>query len=311
MATAAFTTVVDRSIGDPITEAIWDDQIKDNVNQLASAHRNLLTNGGFEIWQRGAGAFTASGAYTADRWVLTEGGASAGSVTQESTTIDSIGQYSLACAYTHASTTTVGQTVENWRDLKGETISLSMRIRQSVASMVRLYINDGLTLTTGNTTATTGSFVTHTLTVTMSGSATQCVLGVQFIATGTAYIDNAMLVIGPSPAPYRPLHPQEDFARCQRYYEVHGGIATAMIVRGIATGAGQTFGSNMRFSVPKSGTPTVTKNGTWTATNCGQPTISAGANAGGYEIRADSSAAGVCNFLTDGTDDSVTAEHNP
>src|SRR5262245_43092534 len=29
-----------------------------------------LTNGGFEIWQRGAGPFTASGAYTADRWVL-------------------------------------------------------------------------------------------------------------------------------------------------------------------------------------------------------------------------------------------------
>src|SRR5215471_14015617 len=35
-----------------------------------TARLNLLTNGGFEIWQRGNGPFTANSAYTADRWLI-------------------------------------------------------------------------------------------------------------------------------------------------------------------------------------------------------------------------------------------------
>src|SRR5262245_60247482 len=36
-----------------------------------TARANLLTNGGFEIWQRGNGPFTGTGTgYCADRWAL-------------------------------------------------------------------------------------------------------------------------------------------------------------------------------------------------------------------------------------------------
>src|SRR5499427_6610596 len=35
-----------------------------------TARLNLLTNGGFEIWQRGNGPFTATGVYGPDRWQL-------------------------------------------------------------------------------------------------------------------------------------------------------------------------------------------------------------------------------------------------
>src|SRR5215468_5934538 len=41
-----------------------------------TARLNLLTNGGFEIWQRGAAGFTATGIYSADRWYNGLGGTS-------------------------------------------------------------------------------------------------------------------------------------------------------------------------------------------------------------------------------------------
>lgn len=312
MATATFTEVVDRSIGDPITEAIWDDQLKDNINQLGGAHRNLLTNGGFELWQRGAGGFTTTLAYTADRWQMSLGAGSTLTVTQETSTVDTYSTSALKGVFTlSAGTTSVSQKIEDYKAVVARTVSVSLRVRQGAASAIQIQLNDGIGTTTSTLSATTGSYVTITATRTLSASSTQFLVNILFLVSGTHYLDNAMLVIGPSPAPYQPLHPQEDLARCMRYYEVHGGIATAMIVRGIATAGSQAFGSNVVFSVPKSGAPTVTKNGTWVVTNCGQPTISAGANTKGYEIRADSSAAGVANFLTDGTDDSVTSEHNP
>jgi hypothetical protein len=41
-----------------------------------SGHRNRLLNGCFRVWQRGAGAFTGNGAYSADRWQLGSSGSS-------------------------------------------------------------------------------------------------------------------------------------------------------------------------------------------------------------------------------------------
>src|SRR5215217_228252 len=48
-----------------------------------TARANLLTNGGFEQWQRGAGPFVtaASGIFTADRWQSQMGGAAGPTVT--------------------------------------------------------------------------------------------------------------------------------------------------------------------------------------------------------------------------------------
>lgn len=308
MATAAFTTVVDRSTGDPVTEAIWDDQIKDNLNQLGGAHRNILTNGGFEVWQRGAGPFTTA-VYTADRWQMSVGGLSAMSVTQESTTIDSQGRYSLACAYTHVALSLLIQAVENARDLRGKTISLSVRVRQSVANMVRLRMQDDTSSPTSSTSTTTGSFVTLTLSLAVSATTTFLGVEVHFLATGTAYIDNAMLVIAPSPAPYQPLHPQEDLARCQRYYEVHGGVSGSVAVGGYSAAAAniQQF---VPFAVAKGGTPTVTKNGTWALSNCGQPSVS-GSSPSGYSIAALVTVLGAAAFATNSADDTITAEYNP
>lgn len=305
----ALTEIPTIDFEDPLESSWGNTYLKDNINELIGrSARNLLVNGGFEVWQRGNGAFTADG-YTADRWSLSEGGGSAGSVTRESSIVDSYGQYSLACVYTHNGTTSIFQRIEHWREMKGRTVCISMRIRQSAASMVRLFASDGLTTPIGDTTTTTGSFVTHTMTFAVSASATLLDIGVQLIGSGTVYLDNAMVVIGPAPTEYVPLTPQEELARCQRYYEVHGGVSGAMTFGGYGAAASGAF-QFVPFAVPKGGVPTMTKNGTWNTTNCGQPSAS-GPMVSGYTLQVTVTALGA--FLTNcnGTDDTITAEWNP
>ena len=310
MADATFTTVVAR-VDQQLTNAIWEDQIRDNLNQLAGAHRNaLLVNGGMEVWQRGAGAFTAGSAYSADRWQVNPG-TGATSVTQETTTIDSLSSTSAKLVNTAGASQTPEfyQKVEHWAALKGQEISCSVRVNQGAASGLRVRLHDGVSFTDGSTSATTGSWITLTCTKTLSASATTLVVYVATLVSGTYYVDNAMLTIGPDPAPYRPLHPQEELARCQRYYEVHGGVNAALSTGGYQA-AGATSYCYIGYATAKAGTPTVTKNGTWAVTNCGQPGTT-GASPAGYSLSTVVTALGAYSFGANSTDDTVTHEINP
>lgn len=309
MATAVFTTVEARQ-DQVLTNAIWADEIKDNLNQLAGAHRNLLTNGGFERWQRGASfSITAlNTAYTADRWLAQSNSGTTSTVTQETSIIDTNSASSLKYV-TSGGTAILVQKLEDYQQLRGQTISLSARVRQGSASAVTLNIEQTSGVTTGAASATTGSFVTLTVTAAIA-STTNLVQVYLTVASGaTVYFDNAMLVVGPAPAPYQPLHPQEELARCQRYYEVHGGVSGAMAFGGYqAAGSGDTH--YVPFAVPKGGTPTVTKNGTWAVVNCGQPSVSA-AYTGGYSFTVAITALGSYAVNANSTDDTIVAEFNP
>ena len=303
MATATFTEVVDRAIGDPLTEAIWDDQLKDNLNQLAGAHRNLLTNGGFEVWQRGAGPFTTL-VYSADRWQVSTGSGTI-TVTQETTTTDGSTASLKAVLTGTPPGGYVVQTLEDYRSLRGKTAQFSARVHQSVASSASLTIVDSSGQTSGSVSATTGSFVTLTASRAIGAAVTYVQVVVSFAVAGTFYLDNAMLVVGPAPAPYQPLHPQDDLARCQRYYEV----ITTMNYLGSANGA-HSMGQWVPWAVAKGGVPTVTKNGTWAVTNCNQPSTGSAAPAG-FVLFATATGAGGVQFTANSADDTITGEWNP
>jgi len=305
MATAAYTTVVDRAVDDPITEAIWDDQIKDNGNMLqGKGSGNWLVNGGFEVWQRGTGSFTANSAYSADRWYLyTTSGTL--TVTRESSTIEANSRYSLKAVTTGAGATehAIIQNIENGYALRGQTYSFSVRVNQSVASGVTISI-DGQTSST--TSATTGSWVTLTATGVVGSSATSVNVIIYFAAAGTYYLDNAMWTLSPSPMPFEPLHPQAELARCQRYYEFIGGAAVSIYMSAYHT-AGSGIGFTLPYKVSKGGTPTVTKVGTWTVTNCGQPTVN-NPSSESCNLQATVTATGGANFYTSNATDGITVE---
>ena len=310
MADATFTTVVAR-VDQALTNAIWEDQIMGNLNQLAGAHRNLLVNGGMEYCQRGAGPFTADNAYGPDRYQIDLVGASTISVTQDSSVVAENSRYSLKAVYTHSSASLIKQRIEDYYQLRGKTLSLSILVRPTTAQNgtigVGIYDSGGGSSSYPNCPANTWTLIT--VTEEIDAAATYVEVRLELGASMTVYFDNAMLVVGPAAAPYQPLTPQEDLARCQRYYEVHGGVSGAMTFGGYGAAASGAF-QFVPFAVPKGGTPTMTKNGTWNTTNCGQPSAS-GPMVSGYTLQVTVTA--LAAFLTNcnSTDDTITAEWNP
>src|SRR5262252_3687018 len=67
-----------------------------NLDLATDTNRqNLLTNPGFEQWQRGNGPFTSNTAWFADRWRIYMSGAPTMSVSKDTTNQDAA---SIACA---------------------------------------------------------------------------------------------------------------------------------------------------------------------------------------------------------------------
>ena len=287
--------------------------------KLASdtARANLLTNGGFEIWQRGNGPFTANTAVTTDRWQINLAAGDTLSVSRDSTNAAGpSSQYCAACTYTRSTGATTlaqnsGTASEFLPAVKGRTITFSVLVRTSTANAVRLRINDGVTGVQNSAYHSGGgAYEQLSLTYAVAAGATSWNVQIQFDQSCTAYVDNAMLVVGAVPADYAPMHPADDLARCLRYYEVLGdGASSYPKITASAAGA-HAIGIPLPYHVPKPVTPTTTKNGTWTVTNCNQPNISGAPGKDGTSMFVTATAAGAVDASA-AAGCSITVESNP
>ena len=243
-----------------------------------TARLNLLTNGGFEIWQRGtstSSSVVAAIQSFADMWqagLIASGGNLA--ISRDSANADGAG-YCMSCVFTYSASNSmyIAQYVKEQIGLQlaGRTFSVSVRVKTSTANAVRLGVNDNVNAYTYSPYHT-GNGQYQTLTVTRTLPATGTQIGVVIWADGgvgaTFYIDNAMLVVGSVAADYAPLHPADDLARCLRYYE---------LVNDFVFGTGQCSGAAaaqipIRF-YSKGGTPTVTSTGSFVVTAAGGGTV--------------------------------------
>jgi hypothetical protein len=102
---------------------------------------------------------------------------------------------------------------------------------------------------------------------------------------------------------YRPYG--TELALCQRYYQFIGGTADSYpLVQGYGVSA-QDLYFPIPFPVQMRSAPTVVKNGTWSVTNCGQPTfIYANRQGGSFTINATANGNITCYPNT--TDDTFT-----
>jgi len=190
---------------------IYDDTTPD-------PNRNLLTNGGFESWiEFGTGVIalpvTDPGVpNTADYWITYLGTGDSGSAQYESTTVATDSAGSIRIAYTRSG----GQATHYrrlpsgvWQGLKGKVFSASFQVYQLTASSeLRAFVDDGVTTTYGTVTSVFGSWVTITVTATISLSATRVWVGVRTnradAGARTFYIDDGMGDIGSLPPVYAP-----------------------------------------------------------------------------------------------------------
>src|SRR5262252_33784 len=100
---------------------------------------NLLTNPGFENWQRGNGPFTASGAWSADRWYLSLGSGSSMSVTPDTANAELGSGTSARIAYTHSNNSFFLQLLKTseFKSLLGKNMTFSARIACNTPNAVQ------------------------------------------------------------------------------------------------------------------------------------------------------------------------------
>ncbi len=227
-----------------------------NFNQLQNDSLNILDNGGFEIWQRGV-TFTAPAtlAYTSDRWQVSTDEATNVTITKETTTIDSVGLASMKVVATSTGAShfyRVRQLVENYADYRGKTLTLSVRVKTSVASAIKVALGDDSAIQARSSYHTGGGgWETLSVSYAFGAAIGQVTIFVGMIDSGdkkdgTYYFDSAMLTLGSEAVAFVPTNPQVDLARCMRFAQLIGGT-----VGYIATGQnGSTTTSVIPYVYP-------------------------------------------------------------
>jgi hypothetical protein len=230
-----------------------------------SGFRNLIINGGMDVWQRGTsnlpiGNASVASSTTVDRWAsFRPANPTAITVSRISGTGVPGAFYGARIQRTSGNTTvdkvTFGQTLEiaDASSFTGRTITLSFYARAGTnfsptGSVITNILKTGTgttdlngiynsytgeSVTSGNNTLTT-SFQRFTRTVSLASNVTQIAIIFDFTPTGTAgtndFVDitGVQLEIGNIATPFEHRAIGTELALCQRYYYrmVQGGTAT-------------------------------------------------------------------------------------
>lgn len=283
-----------------------------NARLAPSVQRhNLLTNGGFDIWQRGPGPYTIGvGSWTADKWQVAGAGGDTISISKDTTNVDYYTGACAACTFTKGTGTTGLMQIITGADFPqtmGKYFSFSIRVKTSTPNAIRPGIFNGSAWAYGKYHPGDGTYQTLSVMSATSGAFTQ--IGVWFDATCTAYIDNAMLVPGMVPADYVTMHPADELARCLRYYEIIGESGNSLNITAYQA-AGTGYWVPYPYKARKAVNPTVTKNGTWVTLNTAQPGIWGG-GVDAFSWGAQAVAQGVVSIVNGNAGNTITAEANP
>lgn len=294
---------------------------------LVSEWRQTITNGGYDIWQRGT-SFSAVG-YTADRWYADLSNAT---VSRQSSGVPYGSKYCLRATMTGTGYCNVYQAFESitCSHLAGKTVTFSIKVRRNsiftAAISAKIYKNTtpdtlsgGTWTQIAGTTLENGSIPTGTspldwyelscsVTIPTDGTGSGIYVKVEMgptVPVGAYFeIAQAQLTVSDTPLPFQPRSYHEELAHCQRYYEksyndttVPGTVTIAFgleakVVPSNTIASTQNYGKTS-FRVKKRGTPTITIYPYATPTNTNRVTD----GATGLDLGANS---GVPSYVSDG-----------
>lgn len=235
---------------------------------------NLLVNPGFEIWQRGAGPFTAGG-YTADEWTASLNG---GTLSVSRSSSPKYGSYALTVTSTFTGNNIL-QGVEDYKSLEGEYITFSAWVKTSSVNAFYIRLQDykgswelsssPYHTGSGNWELLTAvKLVRNGLLVDPSGFGHGFgLLAFFYVGTGTALIDGAVLARGyfPEGVPFVPPHPADDLERCLRFYQTTGSAYDGPIWGGNAVNGFNYFRTKQfpttMYATPTLNTPSTSQSG--------------------------------------------------
>jgi hypothetical protein len=291
--------------------------------------RNLLHNPLFNVAQRGAGPFTANGAYTLDRWQLNLGAGTAsvaafGLIDADRT---AIGDEQVSTALRNVFTGNAAgdgymiHKVENVSRLSGKTVTLSLWARSGVAlklglNLAQVFGTGGspsapvwatavaasvtptwtrysatfaLPSAAGKTFGTNGDSSTWVTLWYSAGTTNNALSGNIGVQSGTIDVWGVQLEIGSAATPLEKPDPRYDLANAQRFYQ------TGQIISAANVAAGGAFYASAYFAVAMRTAPTIATN-TNTSVNIGAITWLALTNGSGAAATTAATAAGAVSI---------------
>jgi hypothetical protein len=235
--------------------ATWDSPRTDNP-PLAIPTGNVIINGGFDIWQRGASGFALGGGMTADRWRFYTSNGTNKAVTRQSFTpgdlnVPSFGESDFFWRFSETGATVADENttytaIEDVKTLAGQTVTVSYWAKSSVSgstvnpNFVQRFGSGGSAAvsTLGASRSITTSWARYTETFNLPsiagrtiGSGNHLQFGLSFRTNFVQTVDiwGVQLEAGAVATPFRRNAPsiQAELAACQRYYQKSYNVDTA------------------------------------------------------------------------------------
>ena len=213
-----------------------------------AGRKNLIINGGFDVWQRGT-SFTSANSFTADRWYINSGSATVAASQQSflvgQTEVPYSPSYFLRMGIAGADTRQVLHKVEGISKFSGQAVTLSYWAKSNIAVTpdCRLFAiyngsSDEVLNYIANVEIGTGwAKYTHTFNIKSFSGKTigpnSCLqIDWTFFDDSNYEFDiaNVQLEVGSVATPFEHRSYGEELALCQRYYqELCSGAANASI----------------------------------------------------------------------------------
>jgi hypothetical protein len=261
--------------------------------------KNLIINGAMQVAQRGT-SFTESAGYKLDRFRYSDNTDDSLTITQY--TVTTGGETGLPIQFTNAmklaitggSTGTVNdlrQRIEFPERFMGQTLTLSYYAKASANTSSALTSNSRVSFNVASNAPSGASFSAVDLTTTWQRFEHTFTLGTNATMTTDAssyldvvfasliinttvdiYITGVQLEVGEQGTPFEHRSYGDELARCQRYYYESGGTATNDWGQKGYQSANQYVANTLSHPVAMRASPTLTKAGTFVATNIAEPT---------------------------------------
>jgi hypothetical protein len=257
---------------------------QEQFNLIGAGRRNLVMNGGFDVWQRGTTVTKTGNTYqnfTADRWSAYFGG----TYTQEQTTLpngDYVNYFKGVLGTTGGNRININHFIENGNSIfSGKYVTISFWLK---ASVIDSQVNVKIQTTNGSTfssyTAIANKYIETSLEwkkyeITLKcnndianiGARPHALLEMDGVdgswANGTTFeVAQVQIELGKVATPFEHRSYGEELALCQRYFEVvaESSDNNGNRYNGIAWGVSD-LNISIPFRVTKRANPTVTISG--------------------------------------------------
>ncbi len=249
---------------------------QEQFNLIGAGRRNLLINGGFDVWQRATSNTTNSGFRSVDRWAFNTYTGGAFTVSKETdSTFGNVLKWNRTTADT--SNTNAGnciqQPIENAKYLiKGKPVTVSFWLKNEKtvlrSGFLRFRINVSpytLLAPAQYWESTSNEWEYHSFTFQTSETVNSDHIELQIqmdngSSMGAMYIAQCQFELGKVATPFEHRSYGEELALCQRYYFKVGGAGngtTTNIITGGVEGSGGAAVGGLTFPTTMRAVPTI------------------------------------------------------